>query len=73
MWGVAQGGGEMGEYIYDEKLKTLPYAMNQIQAGGVARRGVGAAVMLIMMSVPITIFIINQSKVVQTMGTSGMD
>ena len=73
MWGVQQGGGRMRRFIYSEKLKTLPYAMKQVLKSGIARRGAQAAIMLIMMAVPITIFIINQSKVVKTMGTSGMD
>lgn len=61
-----------GHFLYSEQLKTLPYALSQIVQGGVARRGVGAAVTLVMMVVPIVVFVINQSKVVDTMGTSGM-
>ncbi|MGB4267131.1 MAG: ABC transporter permease subunit, partial [Limnochordia bacterium] len=62
-----------GHYIYSEQLKTLPYALNQLAAqGGVARQGVQAAVTLIMMIVPIIVFLINQSKIVDTMGHSGM-
>ncbi len=61
-----------GNFIYSEQLKTLPYALDQIVAGGVARQGVAAAVTLIMMTVPIIVFVINQSRVVETMGTSGM-
>lgn len=59
-------------YIYSENLKTLNYAMSQILAGGIARAGVGAAAAVIMMIVPITVFIITQSNVVETMGASGM-
>lgn len=62
-----------GRFIYSEQLKTLPYALNQIISGGVARAGVGAAVGLIMMVVPIAVFVFNQSKVVQTMGTAGIN
>lgn len=62
-----------GRFIYSEQLKTLPYALNQIIAGGVARAGVGAAVGLIMMIVPIVVFVFNQSKVVQTMGSAGIN
>ncbi len=61
-----------GMFIYKEELKTLPYALNQVAAGGIARQGVAAAITLIMMSVPIIVFIINQSQIVETMGTSGM-
>lgn len=60
-------------FLYAEELKTLPYALQQIQAGGIARRGVGAAVMFMMMIIPVIVFVINQSKIVQTMGTSGLD
>ncbi|MFI5359857.1 MAG: carbohydrate ABC transporter permease, partial [Halanaerobiales bacterium] len=41
--------------------------------GGIARAGVGAAVGLVLMLVPIVIFVINQSQVVETMSTSGLD
>ena len=59
-------------YIHSEELKTFNYAINQIVSGGVARSGAGAAAIVIMMSVPITIFVINQSKIIETMGSSGM-
>ena len=38
-----------GQFIYSEQLKTLPYALSQIVAGGIARAGVAAAVGVIMM------------------------
>lgn len=59
-------------YIYNEELKTLPYALSQISAGGMARAGATAAVTVIMMIVPITIFIISQSNIIETMSTSGI-
>jgi ABC-type glycerol-3-phosphate transport system permease component len=65
-------GNTGSSFIYSENLKTLPYALNQIVSGGIARAGVGAAVALVMMFVPITVFVINQRSVVQTMGTSGL-
>lgn len=65
-------GTDGGSFIYSENLKTLHYAMGQIAAGGIARAGVGAAVALLLMIVPITLFIISQSSVIQTMATSGM-
>lgn len=58
--------------IFREELKTLGYALNQILAGGIARAGVGYAVSVFMMVVPITIFVFTQSNVVETMATSGM-
>lgn len=65
-------GSDGGNFIYSENLKTLHYALGQIALGGIARAGVGAAVALILMVVPITLFIISQSSVIQTMATSGM-
>jgi ABC-type glycerol-3-phosphate transport system permease component len=59
-------------YIYDEQLKTLNFAMSQIVSGGIARAGVGSAVSVIMMSVPIAVFVIAQTNVVETMATSGI-
>ena len=59
-------------YTYSEELKTLPQAMQQILAGGIARAGVGSAVALLMMVVPLMSFIISQSSVIETMGTSGL-
>ncbi len=59
-------------YIHSEQLKTFNYAIGQIIAGGIARSGAGTAASVVMMIVPITVFVINQSKIVETMGTSGM-
>lgn len=59
-------------YIYSEELKTLPYALSQISAGGIARAGATSAVAVIMMIVPITIFIISQSSIIETMASSGI-
>ena len=41
-------------------------------AGGIARAGTAGAASLIMMIVPIGVFVITQSNVIETMGTSGM-
>ncbi len=59
-------------YIHSEQLKTFNYAIGQILAGGIVRSGAGAASTVIMMIVPITIFVVNQSKIIETMGSSGM-
>lgn len=59
-------------YIFSDEKKTLSYALSQIVAGGVSRAGVGAAVAVFMMIVPITIFIICQGNIMDTMSTSGM-
>lgn len=59
-------------YVFSDEKKTLAYALNQIVSGGVARAGVGAAVTVFMMIVPITIFIICQNNIIDTMSTSGL-
>ncbi len=59
-------------YIHSEQLKTFNYAIGQILAGGIVRSGAGAASTVIMMAVPIGIFVFNQSKIIETMGSSGM-
>lgn len=59
-------------YIYKEVYKTLPYALGQIATAGIARAGVGAAVTVLMMSVPILVFVISQSQVIETMSSSGI-
>ena len=61
-----------GTFIYSEQIKPLSYALTQIVAGGVARTGTASAVMLIMMSVPITVFVLSQSQIIETMAHSGM-
>lgn len=59
-------------YTYSEQLKTMPQALNQILAGGIARTGVAAAVALIMLTVPLLTFIFSQSQIIETMNASGM-
>jgi len=59
-------------FIYSEELKTLPFALSQIVTTGVARAGVGAAVGLFVMIVPLLCFIFAQSNVLQTMASSGI-
>ena len=61
-----------GTFLRDEQLKPLQYALYQITAGGAARAGAGAAVILIIAAVPITFFLICQSNVLETMTSSGM-
>ncbi len=59
-------------YIYSEELKTFNYAIQQILAGGIVRSGAAAASTVIMMLVPITVFVITQSNIIETMASSGM-
>ncbi|MDR0553502.1 MAG: carbohydrate ABC transporter permease [Treponema sp.] len=67
LWGTTGG-----TFLYTEKLKPVSYALSQIVSGGVARTGVAAAVSLVMLIVPVAVFIISQSNVIETMATSGM-
>ena len=59
-------------YIHSEQLKSLNYAIGQITAGGIKRAGASAAATVIMMLVPISVFVITQSNIIETMGSSGM-
>ena len=59
-------------YIYSEELKTFNYAIGQILAGGIVRAGAGAASTVVMMLVPITVFVITQSNIIETMSSYGM-
>ena len=67
LWNVGSSN-----FIYEEKLKTLPYAMSQIVSAGIARAGVGAASTVVMMIVPIAIFLFAQNNTVETMASSGI-
>ncbi len=58
--------------IYSEAKKTLVYALGQIQAGGIARTGQAAAAQVIIIAVPILIFILSQSRILETMASSGI-
>ena len=58
--------------IYSEAKKTLVYALQQIQAGGIARAGQAAAVTVVVMLVPVLIFIFSQSRILETMASSGL-
>ena len=59
-------------YIHSEQLKSLNYAIQQITAGGIKRAGASAAATVVMMLVPILVFVITQSNIIETMGSSGM-
>ena len=69
-----QGLWNMGQtnLIYSKQLKTLNYAISQINAGGIARSGSSAAATVVMMMVPILVFVVSQSNIIETMGSSGM-
>lgn len=63
---------EGSQFIYREDFKMVGYALQQIALAGPARQGTLAAVSLIMVTVPIVIFIISQSQIIETMAYSGM-
>lgn len=58
--------------VYSEAKKTLVYALQQIQAGGVARQGQAAAATVIVILVPIVLFIAFQGQILETMASSGL-
>lgn len=66
-WSYTPGGT-----IFSEELKTLPYVLSSISAGGIARSGATMAATVIMMLPPIIIYFITQSNVMETMSTAGM-
>ncbi|MCR4617929.1 MAG: carbohydrate ABC transporter permease [Lachnospiraceae bacterium] len=59
-------------FIYSEEKKTLVFALGQIQLGGIARTGQAAAVLVVVMIVPIIIFIFSESQILETMASSGL-
>ena len=61
-----------GSFIFSEQMKPVSYALRQIAQGTIERAGTIAAVSFIMMIVPVTFFILSQSRVVETFSHSGM-
>lgn len=59
-------------FIYTENIKPMAAMLTQLSGSGVARTGVVAATSLIMFIVPVVLFIISQSNVLETMATSGI-
>lgn len=62
----------LSPYVYSEQLKTLHYALNQVVTGGLSRQGPASAIIILLLAVPLIIFIITQSNIIETMATSGM-
>jgi len=67
MWSTVPGGT-----IFSEQLKTLPYVMSSVAAGGIARTGSSMAITVILMIPPIAVFLFTQSNVLETMSSSGI-
>ena len=66
------GTTQMTQLIYDEKYKMVSSLLNQIVSGGTARAGVGSAFSLLLMLPPVILFILCQSRIIETMSSSGM-
>lgn len=67
MWSVVPSGT-----IFSEQLKTLPYVMSSVSAGGIARSGSSMAITVLLMIPPIIVFLFTQSNVMETMSNSGI-
>ena len=65
-------GATGGNYIYNEELKTLPYVLSQVMSAGLVRAGASAAITTLMMIVPMCVFVITQSNIMETMMSSGI-
>lgn len=62
-----------GQVIYEEKLKLLPTILSQISASGIAYSGAAAAASVILMIPPLFVYILVQSRVLETMAHAGID
>lgn len=58
--------------IFSEELKTLPNIMTTISAGGIARSGSAMAATVILLIPPVTVYMVTQGSVMQTMGSAGI-
>lgn len=67
MWSTVPSGT-----IFSEQLKTLPFVMSSVTAGGIARAGSSMAITVILMIPPIVVFLFTQSNVMETMSSSGI-
>lgn len=61
-----------GSFVYDEALKPLPTAVQQVATEGLARAGVAMASAVFMLVPPIVIFMFAQKNVIETMAHSGI-
>ncbi|MDO5558859.1 MAG: carbohydrate ABC transporter permease [Oscillospiraceae bacterium] len=59
-------------YIFNEAYKTLPAAVAQAAASGIARQGVAMAAAVFMMIPPVIVFMLAQKQVIETMAHSGI-
>lgn len=68
IWSVSPSSGT----IFSEDLKTLPYVMSSIGAGGTARAGSAMASTVLLMIPPILVYFISQSNIMETMSSAGL-
>lgn len=61
-----------GSYIFEEEMKTLPTMLSQLSSSGIARTGVAAATSMLLLIPSLLVFVLLQSKVVETMAYSGI-
>jgi len=61
-----------GSYVYAEELKLLPTILSQIATAGMSRVGSGAAASVLMMIPSFAIFVVLQSRIIETMAFSGI-
>lgn len=65
-------GNTGGSVLYTENIKPLSYMLSRIASTGIARQGMASAASLLSFIIPVLIFIVTQSNVMETMATSGM-
>lgn len=65
-------GNTGGSVLYTENIKPLSYMLSRIASTGIARQGMASAASLLLFILPVLIFVITQSNVMETMATSGM-
>lgn len=63
---------QSGTYVFNESLKTLPTAVAQAAASGIARQGVAMAAAVFMLIPPVIVFMAAQKNVIETMAHSGI-
>ncbi len=67
LWSMQPGGT-----IFSEELKMLPTVLSTISAGGIARSGSAMAATVILLIPPVTVYMITQGSVMETMGSAGI-
>ena len=68
IWSITPTAGT----VFSENLKTLPYVLGSVSAGGTARSGAAMACTVLLMLPPILVYFVSQSNVMETMGSAGI-